>query len=209
MDEQRQQRSVVVLPDLAHARDLGRRLAEEGAGAGEALRTLAGGARSAHGRAPTVDEAVALVEEWAEVTLGHLHRVSCEDPLTGLATLAHLRLRVAELRRGGVDPARDRALVLVSPGGGHEPLLTELVAAALGERVRVVFSADEVVARTARGRVVVLAAADARLERLAALLRRLLDDDGLDARVAVLPLPEDELGLVLLLDRLDTVEQEG
>ena len=36
---------------------------------------------------------------WSEATLGYLHQLSCEDPLTGLASLAHVRSRLSELYR--------------------------------------------------------------------------------------------------------------
>ena len=193
---------------LEHARDVGRRLAGEGAGVGEALRTQRAEAQ-VRGREPRPEEVEALVEGWADTTLGHLHRLTCEDPLTGLATMAHLRTRVAEQRRAGVDLARAHALVVVSPSGeegdrsSHGSLGAALLCAALGERVRVVFGGGETVAHTHTGRVVVLAGRDHRLEGLVALLRRLLDEDDQPAAVQVHPLPEGELELVLLLERLD------
>jgi hypothetical protein len=193
---------------LEHARDVGRRLAGEGAGVGEALRTQRAEAQ-VRGREPRPEEVEALVEGWADTTLGHLHRLTCEDPLTGLATMAHLRTRVAEQRRAGVDLARAHALVVVSPSGGegdrssHGSLGAALLCAALGERVRVVFGGGETVAHTHTGRVVVLAGRDHRLEGLVALLRRLLEEDDQPATVQVHPLPEGELELVLLLERLD------
>ncbi len=192
---------------LEHARDVGRRLARDGASVGEALRTLRA-EEQARGREPRPEEVEALVEGWADTTLGHLHRLTCEDPLTGLATTAHLRTRVAEQRRAGVDLAHAHALVVVSPGGSegdrpsHDPLRAALWGAALGERVRVVFG-DETIAHTASGRVVVLAHKDRRLEGLVGLLRRLLLEDGYDVTTRVHPLPEGELELVLLLERLD------
>lgn len=193
---------------LEHARDVGRRLAGEGAGVGEALRTQRAEAQ-VRGREPRPEEVEALVEGWADTTLGHLHRLTCEDPLTGLATMAHLRTRAAEQRRAGVDLARAHALVVVSPSGGegdrssHGSLGAALLCAALGERVRVVFGGGETVAHTHTGRVVVLAGRDHRLEGLVALLRRLLVEDEQPATVQVHPLPEGELELVLLLERLD------
>lgn len=193
---------------LEHARDLGRRLAEDGASVGEALRTLRAGAQ-VRGRELRSEEVEALVEGWADTTLGHLHRLTCEDPLTGLATMAHLRTRVGEQRRAGSAPAADHVLVVVSPRGSegdrsaHGSLGAALRCAALGERVRVVFGGGETVAHTHTGRVVVLAGKDRRLEGLVALLRRLLQEDGWTVSVRVHELPEGELETVLLLEHLD------
>lgn len=201
-------RPVAAATTLEHARDVGRRLAGDGASVGEALRTLRSQAQ-VRGREPRSEEVEALVEGWADTTLGHLHRLTCEDPLTGLATMAHLRTRVAEQRRAGLDLAHAHALVVVSPGGGegdrstHGSLGAALLCAALGERVRVVFSGGETIAHTHSGRVVVLAERDRRLEGSLALLRRLLDDDGFDTCVRTHPFPEGELETLLLLERLD------
>lgn len=193
---------------LEHARDVGRRLAGDGAGVGEALRTLRAEAQ-VRGREPRSEEVEALVEGWADTTLGHLHRLTCEDPLTGLATMAHLRTRVAEQRRAGDDAAARQALVVVSPSGAggdraaHGSLGAALLCAALGERARVVFGGAETVAHTHTGRVVVLAERDRRLDGLVGLLRRLLEEDGYDVSVRTHALPDGELETVLLLERLD------
>lgn len=193
---------------LEHARDVGRRLAADGAGVGEALRTLRAEAQ-VRGREPRNEEVQALVEGWVDTTLGHLHLLTCEDPLTGLATMAHLRTRVAEQRRAEGDVAASHALVVVSPGGtegdhwAHGSLGAALLCAALGERARVVFSGGETLAHTHTGRVVVLAAADHRLEGRANLLRWLLDEDGYDVSVRIHALPDGELETLLLLERLD------
>lgn len=212
---------------LAHARDTGRRLADEGLTARDALRVHLGESVPTGVGTPDVEEVAAFVEGYVDATLGYLHRLGCEDPLTGLATTAHLRTRVGELRRAGVDLARDRALVVVTqhagPDEGADPLGAAMGMAALGETVRVVFAAGEAIARTGGRRVVVLAHRDHRLDRLVALLRRLLAEQGRagaravgrhagDAgaipppEVAVEAVPDDELALELLLGRLDTTE---
>jgi len=201
---------------LAHARDSGRRLADDGLSAGEALRAHLGRTEQDGVGTPRTEEVAAFVEGYVDATLAYLHRLGCEDPLTGLATTAHLRTRVGELRRAGVDLARDHAFVVVAPATGPDegadPLGAAMGMAALGETVRVVFATGEAVARTGGRRVVVLAHRDHRLDRLVALLRRLLADQGSRApagvpEVVVETIPDDELGLELLLGRLDTAEQ--
>ena len=52
------------------------------------------------GTEPDFGDARALAEAWSESTLEYLHRLTCEDPVTGLASLAHLQSRVSELYRG-------------------------------------------------------------------------------------------------------------
>ncbi len=69
------------------------------------------------GTEPAFTDACAVALGWSEATLAYLHQLSCADPLTGLASMAHLRGRLTELYRGdarGSAPLRDRyALVVV------------------------------------------------------------------------------------------------
>src|SRR6476659_10082967 len=69
------------------------------------------------GTEPAYTDACAVALGWSEATLAYLHQLSCADPLTGLASMAHLRGRLTELYRGdtrGPAPLRDRyALVVV------------------------------------------------------------------------------------------------
>jgi len=69
------------------------------------------------GTEPAFTDACAVALGWSEATLAYLHQLSCADPLTGLASMAHLRGRLTELYRGdtrGPAPLRDRfALVVV------------------------------------------------------------------------------------------------
>ena len=70
------------------------------------------------------DVAGAVAGAGARRRSGYLHQLSCEDPLTGLASLAHLRSRLSELYRGGGagDGRRHRAATRSSslelPSGG-------------------------------------------------------------------------------------------
>ncbi|MFT4082055.1 MAG: hypothetical protein QM638_05675 [Nocardioides sp.] len=77
----------------------GRELAEGGVSLGESLEGLRLTTQLVSGRDPDYDEMHALSLAWSESTLGYLHSLSCADPLTGLATLAHLRERLTELYR--------------------------------------------------------------------------------------------------------------
>ena len=104
---------------------------------------------------------------WSEATLAYLHQLSCADPLTGLASMAHLRGRLTELYRGdarGPAPLRDRyALVVVEAaaprliGLADEVFGLDLRMSRIGESARSVFSGGETVCRIGPRRIVVLA----------------------------------------------------
>jgi hypothetical protein len=134
---------------------------------------------------PAFTDACAVALGWSEATLAYLHQLSCADPLTGLASMAHLRGRLTELYRGDArasTPLRDRyALVVVeaSPprlfGIADEVFGVDLRMSRIGESARSVFAADETVCRIGPRRIVVLAARDQDLSRRMSVLRSLLE----------------------------------
>ena len=164
---------------------LGHRLASDGVSLDEALSGLETTCRVVLGKAPSFDDTRALSVAWSESVLGYLHRLSCEDPVSGLATVAHLQSRLTELYRGEAvsGPVGDsHALVVldVGPprsdeGTGVAVLAEDLHTARAAEAVRSAFAGPETVARLARHRLAVLAARDERLGRRVALARRLLE----------------------------------
>ena len=79
---------------------VGREMARDGADLGEALDGLRTTYARVLGGEPDFRAVRALGVAWSEETLGYLHQLSCEDPLTGLASLAHLRARLSEVYRG-------------------------------------------------------------------------------------------------------------
>ena len=83
----------------------GRELALDGVALDEALDGLLATSSLVRGTEPDFGDVRALSEAWSESTLEYLHRLTCEDPVTGLASLAHLQSRVSELYRGQL---RDR-----------------------------------------------------------------------------------------------------
>ena len=95
----------------------GRELALDGVSLDEALDGLLATSSLVRGTEPDYGDARALAEAWSESTLEYLHRLTCEDPLTGLASLAHLQSRVSELYRGQLRdrpaPRQSHALVVV------------------------------------------------------------------------------------------------
>lgn len=187
----------------------GHGLARDGGSMEEALEALRTTWRVVAGADPAYDAVVALVTAWNETTLGYLHQMSCEDPLTGLASQAHLRTRLAELYR---DPrAASYALVVWAMPAGEpsdEPgdhFTRAMRVTRMGEMARTVFLRNETIARLGVCSVASLVVRDDRLERRVAVLQTLLDrldTTGPAARVWIQELPASEDEATLLLDDL-------
>ena len=186
----------------------GRELGQEGVSLEEALAALQATYAAVLGSTPAYAETRALALGWSEATLGYLHRLTCEDPVTGLASLAHLQSRLSELYRGqlrGRAAVREsHALVVVEaavdategsePAGGTGSALSDafegdLRCARIAEAARTVFSGDETVGRLRGQRIAVLARRDGRLPQRVALVRSLLEgvEPGLRAWIEGLP----------------------
>lgn len=193
---------------------LGRELARDGVGLEEALDALRATWLAVRGTDPAYDAVRALCAAWGESTLAYLHRLSCEDPLTGLASLAHVRARLGDLYRGETagDRVRDsHALVVVElavpvrTADRAEVLTRALRAGRLGGVARTVFPGAETIGLIGPARVVVVAGRDARIGQRVALLRRMLvglAPGGRGARVWIEGLPDDDATAALLLDEL-------
>jgi hypothetical protein len=190
---------------------VGAALARDGLSLAEALDALATTSALAVGAVPEYDATRALSVAWSEATLGYLHQLSCDDPLTGLASLAHLRGQVSDLYRGPRPRASEHAFVVVAappwPDAGHEDVLTRSMRVArLGDTARTVFPGTETIGHVAPGRVVVLAARDERIGRRVGLLRRMLDTGAPPyARVWIEGLPDTDERAGTLLDELTRV----
>ena len=172
----------------------------------DALRTTT---RAVTGREPPYAALRALAAGWSEATLGYLREVTCEDPLTGLASLPHLRSRVGELYRdeaAGLSVVRDHHVLLVLdtpvPPRDGEVFGAALRTARLADTVRTVFPGGLTAGRVGRERVVVLARRDGRLERRLTLVRTLLAGVTPAVRVWVESLPQEEATAAALLDEL-------
>ncbi|HET6561224.1 MAG TPA: hypothetical protein VFG72_05060 [Marmoricola sp.] len=151
---------------LAACAVVGRAAARDGASLAEALTSLAATYTALGGAVPGFSAVEALSVAWSEATLEFLHDLSCEDPLTGLASFSHLRTRVAELyreaERSGVPITGTHALVVVdvvgAPAeGAGAPFTRALRLAAVAEALRTLFSGEETIARARRDRILVLA----------------------------------------------------
>ena len=194
---------------------VGRDLARDGASLHEALEALRSTYQIVLRRDPIYDDVLALSQAWSESTLGYLHGISCADPMTGLASRAHLRSRLQDLYRGqGPELGRVRhrySLVVVDlPSDPYtEPDVDQLArtlrVTRLGEATRTVFAGTETVAGAGANRILVLAGRDERLGQRVALLRRMLDTLDLHghlARVWIEGLPPADAGAAALLDEL-------
>ncbi len=194
----------------------GQDLARDGASMQEALDSLRDTAHRVAGGDPSFDAVSALLTAWGETTLGYLHQLSCDDPLTGLASQAHLRSRLSELYR--LPPAEravaGHALVVCALPFGDDPseepvdhFTRAMRLARAGEMARTVFPRDETVARVGMRRVAVLARRDDRLGRRVRVLRALLE--GVESRVGgplvrvwIEGLPDSDASTGMLLDEL-------
>jgi len=188
----------------------------DGASAQEALSGLRAAWQAVRGHDPGFEAVQALVAGWSEAALSSLNQISCEDPLTGLASTAHLRSAFSALFRdhqnGARHPRESHALVVVDlPGDAHalrtsgDPLGRALRLARLGDGARTVFPGGDVIARVNPHRLAVLVARDQRLGVRVRLLRTLvegMDLSGRQPRVWIEGLPATDLACGFLLEEL-------
>lgn len=135
--------------------------------------------RAHGGREPAFATTRAAALAWADQTLIHRADISCEDPLTSLATVPHMRARLAEVYRGaerdGGGVTDTRVLVVVElprTAVGHE-LELSLRALDVAEAMRAVFAGEETVAQVSPRRFAALVGrelADALTLRLVGML---------------------------------------
>ncbi len=192
----------------------GRDVARDGAALGEALDGLRATYRLVRDAAPDFEAAETLSVAWAEATLEYLHQLSCEDPLTGLASLAHVRTRLAELYRhaeqAGTCVQRTHALVVVESAfrrrahPSEHPFTRALHLVRVCELVRAVFP-SETVGRLGLDSAVVVVRREPDLGTSVRLLRELLTDLGegsVHLRVWIEGLPAGDDSAAGLLDEL-------
>jgi len=193
---------------------VGRELARDGVDLREALDGLRSTFAQVLGCDPDFGSTEALSVAWSDETLGYLHQVSCENPLTGLATLAHLRARLAELQRAaeasGTPVTTGHALVVVDLPTRRSSSLDDhfghaLLMARIADRARLVFSGEESIAEATASRLLVLAPRTDDLGLRVVVLRDLISDSnplGGAVRVWIEGLPSSHAAMAALLDEL-------
>lgn len=194
---------------------VGRELAIDGISVEEALTDLRDTWRQVCGTDPLYAAMSALVGAWTDSTLAYLHHLSCEDPMTGLANLGHVRGRLSELYLQ-TDAVHDTwALVVVELPAppvhaadncdGTERLIHSMRLVRAAQAVRTVFVHGETVGRAGNRRILVIVERDDRLGDRITLLHKLLDDCGPEVpapRVWIEGLPGNDYTAELLLDEL-------
>jgi hypothetical protein len=186
---------------------LGRSRADAGVGLAETLDDLCALWRLLPAGAPPLPAVRAVAEAWADAGLRHLSTSTCEDPLTGLASAAYLRTRLAEVyreaERAGVPVPDSHALLVVAaeppaadphdPGATGWRMLRHRLA--VGVCLRTALSGGETLAALSPTNAVGLVARDPALHPMLAGLRH-----GLAAQAALRPV---RIWLERLPTRLD------
>lgn len=188
----------------------GRALAQDGVSLDEMLAGLRETSLVVTGADPSFDDVRAMSMAWSEVTLAYLHQLSCEDPLTGLSSLAHIRSRLTELYRGQLGeagPDETHALVVLDlpegqPVGGVDSFDRAMRLVQVGEAARTVFAGRESIGRSGPNRIVVVVERSPQLGRRVALLRTLAGTGSEVPRVWIEGLPPTDDGAAMLLDEL-------
>jgi len=189
---------------------VGREVARDGAALAEALDGLRSTFALVRATPPDFESTEALSVAWSEATLEYLHQLSCEDPLTGLASLAHVRTRLDELyrdaRQTDVSLRSSHALVVVqmcfAKEAGHvEHTFTRaLRLVQVTEAIRAVFSGGETIGRLGLEKAVAIVPRSLELGSSVALLRGFLADLDLgstEVRLWIEGLPALSAGLLL------------
>lgn len=189
----------------------GRELAKDGVDMATSLEMLRTTYVGVVGREPDFTATHALCTAWSEETLAYLHQLSCEDPMTGLSTMAHLRARISEIYRGeeiaDLLPGSTHALVVVDLPRrvGEDHFGHALRQVRTVETVRLVFPGSESIGEITRTRIAVVTPRDDVLGRKVKALRTLLDEnevEGAPVRVWIEGLPSHDAAAGAVLDEL-------
>lgn len=202
-------------PLLGVVEELGRSAAAEGAALDDVLANLA---LTYQASGEIVDEPPfevvrAVAGAWADSSMRFLHSISCEDPLTGLASLAHVRTRMSEVYREcdrrGLVPTTTHALLVVQlhwPDAVTTTFDRLLRLIDVAEALRSVYTGDEVIGQVTGSRAVALVRRDDGIGNSVSSLLGLLQEweqrTGVVTRLWIEGLPASQLAGEALLDEL-------
>jgi GGDEF domain-containing protein len=195
----------------AAGRDAGRAAADSGTTIEALLDDLATVCQGATGSHPDFRLMRAVAEGWSDAQLGYLHSLSCEDPLTGLTSIHHVRTRLTDAYRAadrdGVEPQVALVLIdIVDRGAGLSRLDRTMRLVHVSEMLRTVYSGDETLGQLSGSRAVAVVRRDESLATTVRGLRDLLagwaSRGGPTTRVWIEGLPSSLGAAVTLLDEL-------
>jgi hypothetical protein len=159
---------------------LGRERARGGVGIGEAITDLAALCFVLDGTDPPLALVRPLAEGWAEAGLARMSDATCEDPLTGLATVPYLRTRLGEVYREAQQAGRSAAdthrLLVADLPHRLDPWDRLSVLILVSNELRAAFPGGETLSLAGPGRAIALARALPELPFRATGLRRSLSD---------------------------------
>jgi hypothetical protein len=161
---------------------------------------------------PPFEVVRALTGAWADASLRYFHAVSCEDPLTGLASLAHVRTRILEIyreaaRNGGAAPHFALLVVELKWSDAEASAFDRLLRLIdIAEIIRSVYDGDETVGQLSGNRAVAVVRRDARigdsLSGLLGLLHDWQERTTIGTRLWIEGLPASTDAVEVLLDEL-------
>ncbi|MGW0807265.1 hypothetical protein [Nonomuraea sp. NPDC002799] len=167
---------------------LGAARADAGVGIAEGMDDLAALFTEVGTGEPPFAAVRSFASGWAEKSVAPFGELHCEDPLTGLATVAYLRTRLGQLYRGS---AAGMCLVVAEPYRKADEVAERLAMALnLATALRRALPGDETLALLAPARVGALTRSDERLPGKVARLREARILYGRRPRVRVRPLPK-------------------
>lgn len=189
---------------------LGRARGQAGVGIVETISDLGALFRALDRDDPPLGLICSAAEGWAEEGMTQHLDGSCEDPLTGLATVAYLRTRIGEVYREAADlgtsVARSHRLVVVRLAGQPDPWRRLAGSILLGHDLRSAFPGGDTISQVAgpgtgaRGGIALVRADDRMPARYARLRRDLAAREGV--RIQMTPLPALLPEALCLVDRL-------
>jgi hypothetical protein len=139
---------------------LGQARARAGVGISETLTDVAALFQVLGEGTPPLEVLTALAEGWADAGLARMSDASCEDPLTGLVSLAYLRTRLGEVyreaRQRGTCPEATHRLVVVELPRRSDPWRRIALVILVGHDLRTAFPGGDTLSLSRPGPAIAL-----------------------------------------------------